>query len=650
MALLTLKNVRKYYPIGKEKFYALNGIDVSFEAGELVSIMGESGSGKSTLMNVIGALDTRYEGEILVNGVPLHSYHEKQRDEYRKNQIGFIFQSFNLIPHLTVLENVTIAMTLANVGRTEKIAAAKALLTEVGLEDQMKKRPNQLSGGQKQRVAIARALINNPSIILADEPTGALDKETTKQILEIIQGIARKGILVIMVTHSQQVADISQRVVEMSDGVIVDDRVTKEERIPSQTQNKIERKGNLTFFSAIKLALENMRAKLARNILVAVGGSIGITSVILMLSVGDGVIAYLNRQMGSTTNPYVVEVNQAREGDQGSSGFGPIPSPQSKPFTSAEMEQLCQLDYVASCVKGVSSATLGANRIVFDGQTQNLTLLITMNPTITESNLASGSFPQTGQVMIGTSLADDFGGELVDQQVEIELLVGSEIIKQTFQVSGIFTFGEGLDQMPVTQMGIVYINYDDLQAMYEANGKTLEPTTLYLLSETTQDRAKLKQEVEDLGYAGSNEEFISKIFTEMISLVSVVLAGISGISLFVSAIMILVVLYISVVERTMEIGVLKAIGGRRKDIRRIFVSEAFLIGIFSGAVAVMVAYGVAFIANQIAVQLADTQIVLINPINVMVGVVLSIFISMIAGLYPAAKAAKLDPVDSLRHE
>ena len=200
MAELELKNVVKNYKLeNKTKFTALTDINVSFEKGELVSIIGESGSGKSTLMNIIGGLDSDYSGSIKIDGVDLKSFKDKQLDDYRKKKIGFVFQSFNLIPHLSILDNVTIALTLSNVKESVKNAKAIEILTKLGLKDHIKKKPTQLSGGQKQRVAIARALINNPDIILADEPTGALDSETTSQILDILKNIAdNENKLVIM--------------------------------------------------------------------------------------------------------------------------------------------------------------------------------------------------------------------------------------------------------------------------------------------------------------------------------------------------------------------------------------------------------------------------------------------------------------------
>ena len=191
MSVLSLNNVKKSYKLGDgSEFPVLKGINVSFDKGELVSIIGESGSGKSTLMNIIGGLDSKFEGEVLVDGKNIGAFTEKELDIYRKNKIGFIFQSFNLVPHLTILDNVALALTLSNVKRSEQVERAKEMLEKVGLKDHIHKKPNQLSGGQMQRVAIARALINDPEMIVADEPTGSLDSQTTQQILDIITQIA----------------------------------------------------------------------------------------------------------------------------------------------------------------------------------------------------------------------------------------------------------------------------------------------------------------------------------------------------------------------------------------------------------------------------------------------------------------------------
>ena len=311
MDLLQLKNINKYYKLGnKEKFHALKNINVAFNRGELVSIIGESGSGKSTMMNLIGGLDSDFTGQLLINGKNIGDFKEKELDEYRKKKIGFVFQSCNLIPHLSILDNVTIALTLSNVSKDIRIKKATQVLKEVGLEDHINKKPNQLSGGQKQRVAIARALVNDPEIILADEPTGALDSETTEQVLNIIKDIAKKGKLVIMVTHSEKVAAYSSRIIKIFDGEIVEDKEeTPLNNILFKNIEENKSNKNLSFFSAIRLAANNMNQKLKRNILVAVGVSIGIMSVVLMLSLGNGMKTYFNDMIKSFMNPLVVEVN-----------------------------------------------------------------------------------------------------------------------------------------------------------------------------------------------------------------------------------------------------------------------------------------------------------------------------------------------------
>ena len=274
MALLELRNINKYYRLkDNDKFHVLNDINLSFNAGELVSIIGESGSGKSTLMNLIGGLDSDFSGELLVNEKDIKKLRRKELDKYRKNEVGFIFQSFNLIGHLSVLDNVTIAMTLSNVRKKERLKRAKEILRDLGLENHINKKPSQLSGGQKQRVAIARALINNPKIIIADEPTGSLDSKTTIQVLEIMKDISRKGKLVIMVTHSERVASASSRIIKISDGEIIDDNkvIELDNEVNIEKQDNIRKqKQNLSLISSAKLALVNMKEKLPRNILVSV--------------------------------------------------------------------------------------------------------------------------------------------------------------------------------------------------------------------------------------------------------------------------------------------------------------------------------------------------------------------------------------------
>lgn len=656
MKLLELKHVNKYYKLsGGERFQALNDVNISFENGELVSIMGESGSGKSTLMNLIGGLDSDFEGELLVEGKNIGTFKEKELDRYRKDKIGFVFQSFNLIPHLTVLDNVTIAMTLSNVSKSERVSAATELLKEVGLEKHMNKKPNQLSGGQKQRVAIARALINNPEIIIADEPTGALDSQTTAQVLEIIKNIAKKGKLVIMVTHSERVANHCSRIIDISDGKIIGDRkgIDLESNSVKEENESVEKKQNLNFISAVKLAFENMRQKKSRNILVSLGASIGITSVIIMLSLGNGVKKYFNDTMNLYVNPMIVETSMPQDKSN-----APISSddPRSNifammgvqtPFEDEDIKKLEEIDGVKNVEKGFNVISLGTNSITFDGEDKPIMALATISSNITQSNVKEGKLPGKNEIFINEALEDKLGDDIIGKKVTLNVSIDSKMYNQDLVISGVYTEGA---KTPMSTMDMVYVNYDDLQEILKEKDYDLKPTTMYLIADDKDKVPEIKDKVKEYGYGGSSQDMLSSMFTQMIDLMTYLLSGISGISLIVSAIMILVVLYIGVVERTKEIGVLKAIGARRKDIRRIFVSESFLIGLFSGAIACVVSSICVYGANSISNSLFNVDIASINVEYICFGIATSIIISMIAGLMPANKAAKLDPVESLRRD
>lgn len=655
MALLELRNINKYYRLkDNDKFHVLNDINLSFNAGELVSIIGESGSGKSTLMNLIGGLDSDFSGELLVNEKDIKKLRRKELDKYRKNEVGFIFQSFNLIGHLSVLDNVTIAMTLSNVRKKERLKRAKEILRDLGLENHINKKPSQLSGGQKQRVAIARALINNPKIIIADEPTGSLDSKTTIQVLEIMKDIAKKGKLVIMVTHSERVASASSRIIKISDGEIIDDNKVielKNEINIEKQDNLRKQKQNLSLISSAKLALVNMKEKLPRNILVSVGGSIGIMSIILMLSLGNGVKSYFNKTMNNYVNPLVIEVNMPSEEDDNINlDVTTVQKPDvnsTKPFEESDIDTLSKIENVSSVERGYSIISLGANSLVYNNKTNNLMNVSTISSNITASNVETGTLPKAGEVLINKALSDNLGKDIIGQKVNLRILANQKILNRDFIVSGVYTATSG---DLTANMKCAFLNYADLEKLYSDNGYKLKPNVVYVNTTNSKYTSQIKQKVNELGYSQSSQEQMASMFNQMIDILTYVLSGIAAISLIVSAIMIIVVMYISVVERTKEIGIIKAIGARSKDIRRIFVSEAFLIGFFSGAIGLIGAYLIMRGINLMSNKLFGVSVVLIKREYAILGVIVSIVISTLAGLLPANKAARLDPVESLRRE
>ena len=312
--MLKLVNVTKDYSVGNMFIHALKGVSLDFEAHEFVSVLGPSGCGKTTLLNIIGGLDQYTRGDMVINGRSTKDYRDSDWDSYRNHSIGFVFQTYNLIPHQTVLSNVELALTLSGVSKAERVERAKKVIEQVGLSDQLHKKPTQLSGGQMQRVAIARALVNNPDILLADEPTGALDSETSVQIMEILKEISKEK-LVIMVTHNPELADkYSTRIVKLLDGLVTSDTnpavVEDVVAAPRDKREQRKKKTSMSFFTALSLSLNNLLTKKARTFLTAFAGSIGIIGIALILSLSNGLQSYIDRVEEDTLSTYPITIEQ----------------------------------------------------------------------------------------------------------------------------------------------------------------------------------------------------------------------------------------------------------------------------------------------------------------------------------------------------
>lgn len=313
--MLQLKNITKNYLSGDNEVQALKGIDIEFRENEFVSILGQSGCGKTTLLNIIGGLDRYTSGDLIINGKSTKEFKDKDWDTYRNHSVGFVFQSYNLIPHQTVLANVELALTISGVGKAERKKRAIEALQKVGLGDQLNKKPNQMSGGQMQRVAIARALVNDPDILLADEPTGALDSKTSVQVMEILKEIS-KDRLIIMVTHNPELAKkYSSRIVKLLDGKIIDDSnpYKSSEEDVKKARNKKDKSGkaSMKFTTAVRLSLNNLMTKKGRTFLTSFAGSIGIIGIALILSLSHGMQSYINRVEEDTLSSYPLTIQEA---------------------------------------------------------------------------------------------------------------------------------------------------------------------------------------------------------------------------------------------------------------------------------------------------------------------------------------------------
>ena len=312
--MLEIKKISKTYETDDLKQTALNNVSINFRESEFVSILGPSGSGKTTLLNIIGGLDKYDTGDLIINGVSTKKYSDNDWDSYRNHRVGFVFQSYNLIMHQSVLSNVELALTLSGISKSERIKRAKEVLKKVGLERHINKKPNQLSGGQMQRVAIARALINDPDILLADEPTGALDSKTSEQVMDILKEIS-KDRLIIMVTHNPDIAEkYSSRIIKLFDGKVIDDTDPfdgKEKQIENEEVKEIKsKKTSMSFKTALSLSLNNLMTKKGRTILTAFAGSIGIIGIALILSLSHGVKSYITSVEEETLSSYPLTIEE----------------------------------------------------------------------------------------------------------------------------------------------------------------------------------------------------------------------------------------------------------------------------------------------------------------------------------------------------
>lgn len=366
--MLKLKNVTKIYELESFKQTALNDINISFRKSEFVSILGQSGSGKTTMLNIIGGLDSYTTGDLIVNGTSTKEFKDRDWDTYRNHRIGFIFQSYNLIGHQSILANVELALTLTGVSKKERRLKAKKALEEVGLGDHINKKPNQLSGGQMQRVAIARALINNPEIILADEPTGALDSETSVQIMNILKEIA-KNRLVIMVTHNPELANsYSTRIVELKDGKIISDTMPyegDENKERSDVKKRKSKKTSMSFKTAFGLSLNNLMTKKGRTILTAFAGSIGIIGIAVILSISTGVHNYINKTEEETLSSYPLTIEET------TIDIGSFMESSTNKNTACEKNEICSNNIMGDLLSATTSSQISNNLVDFKNYLEN---------------------------------------------------------------------------------------------------------------------------------------------------------------------------------------------------------------------------------------------------------------------------------------
>ena len=679
MAILELKNITKSYFLGKEEFPVLKGINLEVDRGDFVSLLGESGGGKTTLMNIIGGLDRKYHGEVLIDGQAQKSKKEKDMDAYRRDTIGFIFQSFNLVSYLSVLDNVLVSLKMTNLSEKDRAKRALELIKQVGLYDHRKKKPAQLSGGQKQRVAIARALASDPEIILADEPTGALDSANTKEVLEILESIAKSGKTIIVVTHSQEVANHGTRIVHLEDGKIIDDKRIKEAYLFEKQKRSFKPKA-LSYWDTFKMAFKHFINARTQNLLIAIGSAIGLASVMFFLGLGNGATKYMNSQVTSIANPNVLMVVKRAAADQTSSTTDSSSSSGSQSATQAQQQayqnatqaisrgastQFFSTDEInkLKTVKNVSDVNqgfllLGQGTMKYgDSTTVSMNTIVSWSNILTTTSIENGSKPSDNEVAIPESVARKLDSNNFKNVIGKNITVTMEAITDTgvkpvtmnLKVSGVIQDVPG-SNYPYTTAATLKNALQTAGLNTEPNWVTVTINNVHNVKDATSAIQGLKDSNGKLLFATNGIGSILDTITTITSIVSSVLAAIAGISLLVSIFMIVVTTYMSVAARTKEIGIIRAMGGRKRDISRLFTSESLILGIFSALLGIGLAFLAQVLINVALHGLVGADITQINLSMVILAVIIALLIAILASLAPSGKAARLNTIEALATE
>lgn len=767
--MLELKNIKKSYKTGNFVQHALKDVSITFRKNEFVAILGASGSGKTTLLNIIGGLDRYDSGDLIINNKSTKKYKNIDWDRYRNNCVGFIFQNYNLINHISILDNVEMGMTLSGVSSKTRKRKAKEALKKVGLIDHIHKKPNQLSGGQMQRVAIARALANNPDIILADEPTGALDTKTSVQIMELIKEIA-KDKLVIMVTHNPELAkEYSTRIIEFKDGEKVSDSNPVDSQEEQSKELKI-RKTAMNFRTALKLSFNNIKTKKGRTILTAFASSIGIIGIALILSLSNGFKIEIDNfektslsQAPITITQQAMQMNEemAEEVSNKSKKLEKYPDTNKVYVQKDIMETMMHTNKITSnfteylknldtkYISGISYER-GTNLLVINKDYESkYNLVSTMNMGISQWTLLPSN-PNKEENGIIESMYDIIAGEINEDEPGLILQVDSknQIYESTLKALGLenkdtISFDDILNQeLKVIlnddyykQSGNMFYPNQDLESLYnnknsisikvqaiirgkegkeivtngsgfaytnaltelvvsknkdskivkaqlerdyniltnspfdETNTKEMVlaylgsdtlPVAIYIYPKDFNSKEEItsyldkynenKKEEEKIGYMDM-ASMISSLSGNIMDAITIVLVAFSSISLIVSSIMIGIITYISVLERTKEIGILRALGARSKDIKRVFNAETFIVGLTSGGLGILIAYLLTFPANKIIENLSGlANVAKLNVWHAVTLLIISVLLTVIGGSIPAKVASKKDPVEALRTE
>lgn len=631
--LLKLENIKKEYKISKSnKQIILNDINLELSSGEFVCIYGESGSGKSTLMNIIGGLDNNYDGKVKIDDV---SIKELDLDNYRRDKIGFVFQNFNLIPYLTVFENVMLMLDMVKLKEKEKIKKTKEALRKVGLIKHSHKKPNELSGGMKQRVALARAIINEPDIILADEPTGALDKKNANKVLNMLKNLSLEGKLVIVVTHSNNVKKFANKIITLDSGKIIKFNNICDNKIDKKSSKTLKRSINSSI--CIKLGINNIFKNIKRNILIIIASSIGVIGILISLYVGSGVKKYINDEIKNNIDPLSFNITE-----KGKNELYDI-----KYYSESEISKIKKIKHIKNIVKNVSYSSA---YIIYKNKKYDLVSLSSYT-NMNEKNIKKGNILKDNDIVFSEYLENNIDGNVIDNYVSLYLLdisnLEPKMISDDLKVSGIYKNGK-IDLL--NNSNYAYVKYETLEKIYNDYDMKLKPTELKIEIDNKNNIEYVKKEIKKLGYELSNMQDYTNTIFDYLDIATFIISSFSFISLIVSIIMIITIFNINVLERTKEIGIFRAIGFRKKDIKRIFKTEAILIGFLTGISSSYFSIIISKLIKKVTISKFNVDLLNVEFKYIIYGLIISIIVCFAGSMYPSNKASKLNIVDALRYE
>jgi macrolide transport system ATP-binding/permease protein len=647
MKLIELKNIDRYFTLGNNKIYALKNINLTIEKGDFVAIIGQSGSGKSTLMNILGCLDAPSSGSYKIDGVEVANMDSDAKAELRCRTFGFVFQRYNLLSALSAFENIALPCVYYGLNSKTRNEKTKKLLSGLGLEDRSENRPNELSGGQQQRVSIARALINGGEIILADEPTGALDSKSGERVMEIIKDLHEKSHTIILVTHDKNIASHANRIVELKDGEIVSDTKKSDAASDIKRTKPAKKSGGFNylmyqFFESFKMSLKAIKTHKMRSLLTMLGIIIGIASVVSVVALGNGSKDKIMSDMNSIVGANTVIILRGQ-------GFGDKEAAKVKTLKVSDAKTLSRLDFVDSVSPNIMSEGL----IVY----KNKSVIAGLSGVSAEFLDVNNKKLQMGRKFSASEVESAAAVVIIDHNTQEKLFGGKnsigEIIifkKQLLKIIGVIAKEDNSFGPPETNLEI-YIPYTT--AMYKILGNHDLSSISVKISKDINSHLAEENLIKVLTALHGKKDFFTLNSDSILNMVeniadtlTLLISSIAVIALVVGGIGVMNIMLVSVTERTKEIGIRMAVGAKRKNILQQFLTEAVLLCLIGGAAGVLLAVGLSFAFNSFVSEFK----MILSLDAVFIALFFSMFIGILFGYMPARSASNLNPIDALARE